>query len=157
MSQQPAVQFQYILTISTIISKEFLCHLFYSMVIQVPTIHLQGLYSIIHDPLRHFKQGKIRELYEEAHLVQYKTPKQQAENKAAQAAADVDNFKSANASHQACSSGSYQSRQHSRPGKTPPTIPSTWLHQNWYFYLQWRHSAKVQSSTHPSNQNYLPF
>jgi hypothetical protein len=70
--------------------------------------------------LRHFKQGKICELYEEAHLVQSKTPKQQAENNAAQAVADVDNFKSANASHQACSSGSYQSRQHSCPGKLQP-------------------------------------
>jgi len=62
----------------------------------------KGLNSIIHERLRKFKQGKIRELYEEAHLIQSKTPKQQAENpvsiqKSAQLAADLDNFKTANA------------------------------------------------------------
>jgi hypothetical protein len=62
----------------------------------------KGLNSIIHSRLRRFKQGKIRELYEEAHQIQSKTPKQQAKKpvqiqKAAQSAADVDNFKSANA------------------------------------------------------------
>jgi hypothetical protein len=61
-----------------------------------------GLNSIIHSRQRCFKQGKICELYEEAHQVQSKTPKQQAKqpfqiHKAAQSAADVDNFKSANA------------------------------------------------------------
>ena len=64
--------------------------------------HSKGINSIIHDRLRRFKQGRIRELYEESRQVQSKTPKQQAERpvqiqRAAQAAADVDNFKSANA------------------------------------------------------------
>jgi hypothetical protein len=62
----------------------------------------QGLNSVVHDRLRRFKQGKIRELYKEAHQVHSKTPKQQAENpvsiqKSAQLAADVDNYKTANA------------------------------------------------------------
>lgn len=62
----------------------------------------QGINSIIHQRLRKFKQGKIRELYEEAHQVVSKTPKQQVESpvqiqRSAQVAADLDNFKSANA------------------------------------------------------------
>jgi hypothetical protein len=62
----------------------------------------QGLNSIIHQRLRKLKQGKIRELYEEAHQVVSKTPKQQVESpvqiqRSAQLAADLDNFKSANA------------------------------------------------------------
>jgi hypothetical protein len=40
----------------------------------------KGLNSIIHERLRKFKQGRIRELYDKAHLIQSKTPKQQAEN-----------------------------------------------------------------------------
>jgi hypothetical protein len=62
----------------------------------------KGLNSTIHERLMKFKQGRIRELYEEAHQVQSKTPKQQSEapvsiQKSAQLAADVDNYKSANA------------------------------------------------------------
>jgi hypothetical protein len=62
----------------------------------------KGLNSIIHDRLRRFKQGKIRDLYEEAHQVVSKTPKQQVETpvkiqRSAQVAANLDNLKSANA------------------------------------------------------------
>ena len=62
----------------------------------------RALNTVIHERLRKFKQGKIRELYEEAAKVKSKTPNEQSANppsisKAAQAAADVDNFKSANA------------------------------------------------------------
>jgi hypothetical protein len=58
--------------------------------------------QIIHDRLRRFKQGKLRELYEESEAIVSKTPKQQHEHPAdiqrsAQLAADLDNFKSANA------------------------------------------------------------
>jgi hypothetical protein len=63
----------------------------------------KGLNTIIHQRLiRKFKQGKIRELYDKAHQVVSKTPKQQVESpvqiqRSAQLAADLDNFKSANA------------------------------------------------------------
>lgn len=39
----------------------------------------KALNSTIHERLQKFKQGKIRELYEESRLVKSKTPKQQAE------------------------------------------------------------------------------
>jgi hypothetical protein len=62
----------------------------------------KGLNTIIHTKLRNFKQGKIGELYEEAHQVVSKTPKQQVESpvqiqRSSQLAADLNNFKSANA------------------------------------------------------------
>lgn len=62
----------------------------------------RGLNSTIHECLQKFKRGKIRELYEEAHQVTSKTPRQQVESpvqvqRSAQIAADLDNFKSANA------------------------------------------------------------
>jgi hypothetical protein len=62
----------------------------------------KALNATIHERLRKFKQGKIRELYEESRQVRSKTPKQQAKSpvkvqRAAQVAADLDNFKSANA------------------------------------------------------------
>ena len=52
------------------------------------------LNTVIHERLRKFKQGKIRELYEEAAKIKSKTPNEQSANppsisKAAQAAADV--------------------------------------------------------------------
>eukprot|EP00956_Cyclotella_meneghiniana_P012275 scaffold17443_cov38-Cyclotella_meneghiniana.AAC.6 len=61
-----------------------------------------SLNQTIHARLRKFKQGKLRELYEESQLVQSKSPLQQAQNppniqKSAQLAANLDNFKSANA------------------------------------------------------------
>jgi hypothetical protein len=61
-----------------------------------------SLNSTIHDRIRRFKQGKLRELYEESRQIKSKTPREQANNpveiqKAAQLAADLDNFKSANA------------------------------------------------------------
>ena len=56
----------------------------------------------IHDRSRRFKQGRIRELYEESRLVHNKYPKDLANNpspmqKSAQLAADLDNYKTANA------------------------------------------------------------
>jgi hypothetical protein len=61
-----------------------------------------SLNSTIHDRIRRFKQGKLCKLYEESRQIQSKTPREQANNpvevqKAAQLAADLDNFKSANA------------------------------------------------------------
>ncbi|KAL7502262.1 hypothetical protein ACHAXN_000775, partial [Cyclotella atomus] len=58
--------------------------------------------QVIHDLLRRFKQGKLRELYHESEAVVSKTPKQQHEHpvdiqRSAQLVADLDNFKSANA------------------------------------------------------------
>jgi hypothetical protein len=77
----------------------------------------KGLNSIICDRLPHFKKGRLRELYKEAHLVQSKTPKQQAEKpvriqKAAQAAEDVNNFKSATARVKTTSMSSKSSTRH---------------------------------------------
>ncbi|KAL7502962.1 hypothetical protein ACHAXN_001911, partial [Cyclotella atomus] len=62
----------------------------------------EAVNATIHTRLRKFKQGKIRELYEESRQVKSKTPKQQAAapvkvQRSAQLAADLDNFKSANA------------------------------------------------------------
>ena len=55
----------------------------------------------INERLRLFKQGRIRELYEESNAVESKSPQQMAENpdrvqKNAQLAIDLDNVKSAN-------------------------------------------------------------
>jgi hypothetical protein len=59
--------------------------------------------ATIHERLRKFKQGKLSKSYEESRQVTSKTPKQQAASpvkvqRVAQVAADLDNFKSANAS-----------------------------------------------------------
>ena len=56
----------------------------------------------LRDRLLRFKQGRLRELYDESRQVRSKTPKEQATKpvsvqKSAQVAADLDNFKSANA------------------------------------------------------------
>jgi hypothetical protein len=58
--------------------------------------------STIHERLGKFKQGKIRELYEDSRQVKSKTPNQQAAlpvkiQRAVQVSADLDSFKSANA------------------------------------------------------------
>ena len=58
--------------------------------------------ATVHDRLRRFKQGRIRELYHESRQVTSKSPSQQAAQpvdilKSAQDAADLDNFKTANA------------------------------------------------------------
>lgn len=62
----------------------------------------KSINQVIHSRLRRFKQGKLRELFEASEAVISKTPKQQHENQvdvqlSAQLAADLDNFKSANA------------------------------------------------------------
>jgi len=63
--------------------------------------NLKAVNSTIHTRLRKFKQGRIRELYEESRLVVSKTPLEQAEapvqiQRSAQIAADLDNYKTAN-------------------------------------------------------------
>ena len=65
-------------------------------------LHKTSLNQEIHRRLRLFRSGQLRALYEESRAVESRTPKQQAESperiqRAAQAAADCDNFKSANA------------------------------------------------------------
>ncbi len=67
-----------------------------------PTIKNANVNQIIHDRLRRFKQGKLRELYFESQQVKSKTPKEHTDNpastqKCAQIAADLDNIKSASA------------------------------------------------------------
>ena len=66
------------------------------------TTKKQSVNQTIHERLRRFKQGRIRELYEESRLVRSKSPKELSLNppsiqKSAQLAADLDNYKSANA------------------------------------------------------------
>ena len=61
-----------------------------------------SLNSIIRSRLLKFKQGRIKELFDESRLIVSKTPREQADNpvsilNSAQIAADVDNYKSANA------------------------------------------------------------
>jgi hypothetical protein len=61
-----------------------------------------SLNATIHNCLRRFKQGKLRELYNESRSIVSKSPREQANQpvdiqRAAQLAADLDNFKSANA------------------------------------------------------------
>ena len=66
------------------------------------TSHSGSLNQEIHRRLRLFRSGQLRELYEESRRVVSKTPSQHADSPArvqrcAQAAADCDNYKSANA------------------------------------------------------------
>ena len=62
----------------------------------------QSVNYVIHDRLLRFKCGKIRELYHESRQVKSKSPGEQSDKpvdiqRSAQAAADLDNFKTANA------------------------------------------------------------
>jgi len=66
------------------------------------TSNQKAVNSTIHTRLRKFKQGRIRELYEESRLVISKSPLEQAQapvqiQRSAQIAADLDNYKTANA------------------------------------------------------------
>jgi hypothetical protein len=61
-----------------------------------------SLNQTIHNRLQSFKQGRIRELYHESQAIVSKTPREQATNPVSiqwsvQLAADLDNFKTANA------------------------------------------------------------
>jgi hypothetical protein len=76
-------------------------HLFFSLY-KKPTTKRASLNSTIHDRLHLFKQGKVRELYQESRGIISKTSCKQANQlvdiqKAAQIAVDLDNFKTANA------------------------------------------------------------